>query len=59
MDIIEEEIQKFVERYAENETMRRAMELDLSLFSVRVIQDFRRMMVFEDTTYTPEARDRR
>jgi hypothetical protein len=59
MDIIEEEIQKFVERYAENETMRRAMELDLSLFSVRVIQDFRRMMVLEDTTYTPEARDRR
>ena len=59
MDIIEEEIQKFVERYAKNDAEVRAMQLDLSLFSVRVIQDFRRMMVLEDTTYTPEARDRR
>ena len=59
MDIIEEEIQKLCDRYAVNDDMRRAMELDLSLFSVRVIQDFRRMLVLEDTTYTPELRDRR
>jgi hypothetical protein len=54
MDIIEEEIQKFVDRYAGNEDVRRAMQIDLSLFSVRVIQDFRRMMAVEDMTYTPE-----
>ena len=56
MDIIEEEIQKFVDRYAVNDEMRRAMQIDLSLFSVRVIQAFRRMMVIEDVTYTPEER---
>jgi hypothetical protein len=56
MDIIEEEIQKFVDRYAGNDEVRRAMQIDLSLFSVRVIQDFRRMMAVEDATYTPEER---
>ena len=59
MDIIEEEIQKLCDKFAKNDAERRDMEINLSLFSVRVIQDFRRMMVLEDTSYTPEARDRR
>ena len=58
MDIIEEEIQKFVDRYAVHETVRRSMELDLHLFTVKVIQDFRKMMVLEDTSYTPDEKYR-
>jgi hypothetical protein len=57
MDIIEEEIQKFVDRYAINDSMRREMEFNLHLFSVKVIQDFRRMMAVDDVTYNPEERN--